>query len=138
MRALFLLGAATLVACSGGPTVIRGKVVDHRGEPVSRAEVSTLPDTDIVVSNAKGFFVLRQRLNELGETEPIPPGKYTIKVKKFGFEDLNFEINLEGGPARVADLVMKPRTPDIEETAPEQTEEQEHAPDEANTPKIGI
>ena len=45
---------------------------------------------------------------------------------------------VEGGPTRVEDLVMQPRTPDIGEAAPEVTEDPERAPDEASTPKSGI
>lgn len=127
-----------LTACGGGPITLGGRVVDHRGSPVPKAEVSTVPETDVVVTNARGFFILRQRINDLGETEPIPAGDYKILVRKFGFEDLGFEVTVEGGQTRVADLVMKPRTPDIGETAPEATEERQTAPDEASVPKAGI
>lgn len=136
--ALIALAASTLLACGGGPISIGGRVIDHRGTPVPKAEVATAPETDVVVSNTRGFFVLRQRINDLGETEPIPPGTYRIMVRKFGFEDLDFEVTVDGGQTRVKDLVMKPRTPDIGETAPEALEEKETAPDEASIPKTGI
>lgn len=133
-----LAAAVTLVACGGGPISVGGRVVDHRGTPVPKAEVSTMPETDVVVTNSRGFFVLRQRINDLGETEPIPPDTYRIMVRKFGFEDLDFEVTVEGGTTRVADLILKPRTPDIGETAPEALEEKEIAPDESSIPKTGI
>lgn len=137
-RLLMLAGVLTLVACGGGPISIGGRVVDHRGTPVSKAEVATQPETDVVVTNSRGFFVLRQRINDLGETEPIPGGTYRIMVRKFGFEDLDFEVTVEGGQTRVADLILNPRTPDIGETAPEALEEKEIAPDESSIPKTGI
>lgn len=133
-----LAAAVTLVACGGGPISVGGRVVDHRGTPVPKAEVSTMPETDVVVTNSRGFFVLRQRINDLGETEPIPPDTYRIMVRKFGFEDLDFEVTVEGGTTRVADLILKPRTPDIGDTAPEALEEKEIAPDESSIPKTGI
>lgn len=137
-RLLMLVGALTLVACGGGPISIGGRVVDHRGTPVQKAEVATQPETDVVVTNSRGFFVLRQRINDLGETEPIPAGTYRIMVRKFGFEDLDFEVTVDGGQTRVADLILQPRTPDIGETAPEALEEKEIAPDESSIPKTGI
>lgn len=133
----FLLGLAC-VACGGGPISIAGRVVDHRGTPVAKAEVASQPATDIVVTNTRGFFVLRQTITDMGETAPIGPGKYLITVKKFGFQDLTFEVAVEDGPSKVDDLVLQPRTPDIGETAPDVTEERETQPDEGSTPKTGI
>lgn len=135
---LFAAAALSLVACGGGPISLGGRVVDHRGTPVPKAEVSTEPETDVVVTNSRGFFVLRQRINDLGETEPIPANTYRIMVRKFGFEDLDFEVTVEGGQTRVDDLILKPRTPDIGDTAPEALEEKEIAPDESSIPKTGI
>ncbi len=133
--ALFALGG--LAACGGGPVSIAGKVIDGRGEPIAKAEVLTTPETDIAVTNSRGFFVLRQRLNEFGETESIAPGVYKIEVHKFGYEDLVFEVEVQGGPTRVDDLVMKPRTPDIEETAPDVLEERENTTDDSSVPVQG-
>jgi hypothetical protein len=134
------LGVLTLVltACGGGPIIMSGRVVDHRGMPVTKAEVVTEPQTDLVVTNNRGFFVLRQRINDIGETEPIPLGVYRIHVRKFGFQDLAFEVKAEGGPLKVADLILQPRTPDIGEAAPDVLEDQERAPDEGSVPKNGI
>lgn len=137
-RWLMPLAAVLLCACGGGPASVAGRVLDDRGEPISKASVETTPETDFVSTNSRGFFVLRQRLNDVGETEPIPEGVYRIKVSKFGFQDLAFEVAVKSGPTRVTDLVMKPRTPEIEETAPEVLEERETAPDEQSVPTQGI
>ncbi len=139
MKRLRTIGMATLLClgCGGGAVSIAGKVVDHRGEPLHKAEVVTEPETDIVVTNSRGFFVLRQRLNDFGETEAIPTGVYRIMVRKFGFEDLAFEVNVEGGPTRVNDLVMKPRTPDIDETAPDIMREDDRKMEDSSTPIQG-
>jgi hypothetical protein len=113
---------AMLVACSGGPITIGGRVVDNRGTPISRADVETRPETDSVVTNSRGFFVLKQRLNDMGEAIPIPSGTYRLVVKKYGFEDVEFVVNVDGGKTRLKDLIMNPRTPDIGEAAPDVTE----------------
>lgn len=126
------------VACGGGPVQIIGRVVDQKGSPVSKAEVATDPETDVVLSNTRGFFSIRQQITDFGETQPVTPGVYRIKVKKFGFEELTVEVKVEGGKTRIADLVLEPRTPDITETAPEQTQEKEMEPDEGSVPKTGI
>ncbi len=130
--------ALLLPACGAGPVTIAGKVVDQRGVPVQRAEIETEPETDIVQTNRKGFFVLRQKLGDLGQTEALTPGVYKIRVKKFGFDDLAIEVKVEG-PTKIPDLVLEPRTADIgEETAPEASEERETEADEGSTPKAGI
>lgn len=142
MRALTLKGIIALflvTGCgAGGPTIIAGRVVDHKGTPVQKAEVFTEPETDVTMTNSRGFFSLRQRLGEFGESKPIEPGVYRIKVRKFGFEDLIVEVKVEGGPTKVSDLVLQPRTPDIGETAPDPTQEQAVEPDNASTPITGI
>ena len=135
---LTLAGALLLVACGGGPIAMMGRVVDHRGTPVQKAEVVTEPQTDLVVTNSGGYFVLRQRINERGETEPIPKGVYRIHVRKFGFEDLHFQVKAEGGPVKITDLIMKPRTPDIGEAAPEVLPEEERTKDDSSIPMTGI
>ena len=132
-----LLGAAVLTACGGGPIAIKGRVVDERGAPISKAEVATKPETDVVVSNSRGFFVLRQRITELGETEPIKAGIYRLLVRKYGFIDTNIKIKAEGGKLRVKDLVLKERTAIFTDTAPSPGEEQKVRSDETSPPKQG-
>ncbi|MFN3202144.1 MAG: carboxypeptidase-like regulatory domain-containing protein [Bradymonadia bacterium] len=129
--------AAVLVGCGGQPVSLVGRITDETGAPIPKAEVFTEPDTDVVLTNPKGFFNIRQRINETGEIEPIPPGVYRVRVRKFGFEELGLEIKVEGGPNKVEDLVMKVLTPDIEETAPDPTADPEREPDEASVPIIG-
>ncbi len=140
MRSVLLGLVATLglIGCGGGPIAIMGRVVDHQGTPVQKAEVVTEPQTDLVVTNSGGYFVLRQKINERGETEAIPQGVYRIHVRKFGFEDLNFQVKAEGGPVKVTDLMMKPRTPDIGEAAPEVLKEEERTQGDTSVPTIGI
>ncbi len=138
-RVVALAALAVLtVACGAGPVSIGGRVVDHRGTPIQKAEVVTLPETDVSLTNSRGFFVLRQRINDQGETEAIAAGRYTIKVRRFGFEEMAFQVDVEGGPTRVPDLIMKPRTPDIGEAAPDVTADPEREPDETSTPTLGI
>lgn len=136
--ALAAIVSVACVACGGGPISLGGRVVDPTGSAIQKAEVSTEPETDVVVTNSRGYFVLRQRINEVGETEPIKPGVYRLVVRKLGFQDLAIEAKIEGGPVRVADLQMKPRTLDIGDTRPEELEEREVEPDQSSTPKAGI
>ncbi len=137
---LLVLGvlAFGLSACGGGPVSIGGRILDDQGAPIAKAEVTTQPETDIVITNSRGFFILRQRITDSGETEPIGPGKYELLVRKFGFEELVQTITCEGGKMRVPDVVLKPRAPDIGESAPDVTEEIETDPGETSSPKIGI
>jgi len=126
-----------LVACGSQPISLTGRVLDQKGSAVSKAEIFTEPETDVVMTNNRGFFTLRQRLNESGETEPIAAGVYKIKVRKFGFEDAAYEVTIEGGPTKVPDITLAPRTPDINETAPDLTQEKEFEADTTSTPVIG-
>ena len=139
VRAAALLLVLSLApACGGGPVSIGGRVLDDQGAAIAKAEVTTRPETDIVITNSKGFFILRQRITDSGETEPIGPGTYELLIRKFGFEDLTRSIKCEGGKLRVPDVVMNPRAPDIGESAPDVTEEVETDPGETSSPKIGI
>ena len=126
-----------LVACGSQPISLTGRVLDQKGSAVSKAEIFTEPDTDVVMTNNRGFFTLRQRLNESGETEPISAGVYKIKVRKFGFEDAAYEVTIEDGPTKVPDITLAPRTPDINETAPDPTQERGFEADTTSTPVIG-
>ena len=126
-----------LLACGSQPVSLTGRVLDQKGSPVTKAEVFTEPETDVVMTNARGYFTLRQRLNESGVTEPIPVGLYKIKVRKFGFDDAAFEVTIEEGPTKVPDISLAPRTPDINETAPDPTQEKEFEHDTTSTPVLG-
>ena len=89
----FALGIVCVLgfsACGAGPLSIKGRIIDDKDTPIQKAEIATQPETDVVVSNSRGFFLLRQRITELGETKPIEPGRYRVTVRKFGFEDLRF------------------------------------------------
>lgn len=130
-----LLGMLT--ACAGGPTTIKGRVVDHRGAPVAKAVIQTEPPTDTVFTSNRGFFVLRQRLNDLGDAEPILPGDYEIRVTKSGFEDKAAEVKVEGGPMQITELIMEPRTLDVGEAAPEELKDREVAPGDTSIPIQG-
>ncbi|MEE2787832.1 MAG: carboxypeptidase-like regulatory domain-containing protein [Myxococcota bacterium] len=135
---VYSLGMASVfIACGGGPISIKGRIVDERGAPISKAEVATKPETDVVVSNSRGFFVLRQRITDLGETEPIKAGIYRLLVRKFGFKDTSIKIRAQGGKLRVQDLILKERTAEFVDTAPSPGEEQKVRSDETSPPKQG-
>ena len=127
-----------LSACAGGPTTIKGRVVDHIGSPIAKAVIQTEPPTDTVFTSNRGYFVLRQRLDDLGDAKPILAGDYQIRVNKSGFEDMVADVKVEGGPTQITDLIMQPRTLDVGEAAPEETEEREVSPGDTSVPKSGI
>ena len=135
--ALALVVSALLIACGTQPVSLSGRILDQKGSAVAKAEVFTEPETDVVMTNNRGFFMLKQRLNESGNSEPISAGVYKIKVRKFGFEDAAFEVTIEGGPTKVPDISLNPRTPDIDETAPDTTQEKEFDNDTTSTPVLG-
>ena len=131
------VAGSVAVGCGGGPISIKGRVVDARGAPISKAEVATTPETDVVVSNSRGFFVLRQRITELGETEPIKAGVYRLLIRKFGFKEMGIQIKVQGGNNRVKDLILEERTAEFDDTAPDPGAEKKVRPDETSAPKQG-
>lgn len=76
---------------------ISGWVVGPRGIPVPKAEVYTRPETDLVVTSSQGFFEIRVRLDETGGAHSLAPGRYRLVVRKFGFTDVEVEIDYESG-----------------------------------------
>lgn len=136
-KALAIVASAALIACGSAPVSLSGRILDQKGSAVQKAEVFTEPETDVVMTNNRGFFTLKQRLDESGVSQQIPAGVYKIKVRKFGFEDAAFEVTIEGGPTKVPDITLAPRTPDINETAPDTTQEKEFDNDTTSTPVLG-
>jgi hypothetical protein len=136
-KALAVVASAALIACGSAPVSLSGRILDQKGSAVQKAEVFTEPETDVVMTNNRGFFTLKQRLDESGVSQQIPAGVYKIKVRKFGFEDAAFEVTIEGGPTKVPDITLAPRTPDINETAPDATQEKEYDNDATSTPVLG-
>jgi hypothetical protein len=136
-KALAVVASAALIACGSAPVSLSGRILDQKGSAVQKAEVFTEPETDVVMTNNRGFFTLKQRLDESGVSQQIPAGVYKIKVRKFGFEDAAFEVTIEGGPTKVPDITLAPRTPDINETAPDTTQEKEFDNDTTSTPVLG-
>lgn len=128
--------ALLLAACST-PTLIKGRVVDARGAPIAKAVIETTPPTDSVVTNSRGFFVLRQRLSSTGDPEPLPPGAYRVRVTKTGFEDLDRDVVARGGTVELAQLVLQPRTLDVGEAAPEALKDKPTLHDDTSPPMVG-
>jgi hypothetical protein len=132
-----LVSVLLLTGCGAGPTLIQGRVVDQSGLPMGKAEIETSPQTDLAVSNSRGFFVLQKRINDQGEAEPIVAGVYHVQVRKFGFEPVSFEVHAEGGRVKVADVVMQPRTLDVGDAPPSVTVEPKLGADDGSTPVSG-
>jgi uncharacterized membrane protein len=113
--------ALSMAACGSQPVSLKGRVLDRNGTAVGKAEVFTEPETDMVTTNSRG----------------IEPGRYVIRVRRFGFEDGTFEVLLKKGPTQIPDIVLAPRTPDIDDTAPDPTAEKDFEADTTSTPVQG-
>lgn len=125
------------VGCGGGRKAIIGRVIDINGTPVGKAEVSTFPPTDIVLTNRKGIFNIRQVIDAEGNIQPLPEGKYTLTIRKLSFEDLVMDLDFDGGTMKLPSLEMVPQGMEINPTAPTATEEKPLDPSESGPPKQG-
>ena len=132
-----LAALLVLTGCGGGKILIKGRVVDDTGAPIARATVQTEPDTDVVYTQRSGHFLLRQKINALGELEEIPKGIYRVSISKSGFQPEKVEIMAEGGELNLKNLILKPRVAFIGEGAPSVSEEDERKSSEGTGPKVG-
>ena len=94
-------------------------------------------DTDVVYTQRSGHFLLRQKINALGELEEIPKGIYRVSISKSGFQPEKVEIKAEGGELDLKNLILKPRVAFIGEGAPSISEESERKSSEGTGPKVG-
>ena len=140
LKVAFLLGLTCLAVlatgCGGGPIVIKGRVVDERGTPVSQAAIYTRPDTDDILSDSRGFFRLYRSITA-GGIAPIKAGVYKLSIRRAGFKDREITIKVEGGNYRVKDLVLVEKKAEFEDTAPEPGVEKKISPDDSSAPKQG-
>ena len=100
--------ASMLAGCGGSAVSLSGRVVNEKGAPVPRAEVETRPQTDVVLTSSEGTFVLKRKVDAVGRSAPIPPGRYLIRVKKFGFDETDPAVLVQdGGIVVLPDLVLR-------------------------------
>lgn len=105
-----LILSVALMGCGSSSVSLRGRVVDDRGQPLGGATIETIPPTDVVLSApSSGEFLVRDRISEAGAVESIRPGEYHLRIRKPGFDDATFRIDVEGGRIRLGDLVLRPR-----------------------------
>ena len=138
MKTLLSLFLSILfVACNSDPIVITGKIVDRTGIPLYKAEVSTIPPTDIVSTDENGVFYLTRRLN--AQPPEIQPGDYIIVVKKEGFQDLQFRVNATSGDIWTKRRQMQNEQVNTTEVDPtEGNTECETCGNNGSTPIIGL
>lgn len=134
-----LMGLLTtlLWGCGGGGNAIVGRVVDLNGKGVPKAEVSTEPPTDLVLTNPRGKFSIRQVLFDDGTVAPIDEGKYVLTIRQLGYEDVVMELDYDGGTMEIPEMEMVPKGMEIDPTAPMPTQEYEHDPTNPQTPVQG-
>lgn len=131
----FLVIVFTALACSSDPIIISGKIVDKTGIPILRAEIRTLPATDIVSTDENGFFYLTRRLN--AQPPEIQPGQYTILVKKEGYKTLEFNVFAEKGDVWTNRRQMQNEDALVNPIAPGEGGEDEPV-DAVSTPIMGL
>lgn len=111
MRLVGLL-AVLMFGCGAGPTAIVGTITDETMAPVYRAEVITEPHTELVLTNRKGMFSITQVFDEQDLGQSLPSGHYKIIVRRTGFTDLEFEVDVDG-PTRLEPRMMTPKILDV-------------------------
>jgi hypothetical protein len=131
------LAVLGLVGCGGGKILIKGRVVDDTGAPIARATVQTVPDTDVVYTQRSGHFLLRQKINAMGELEEIPKGVYQVSVSKSGFQPLTAQVTAEGGELDLKNLPLKQRTAFIGDGKPSVSDDPESKSGDGKGPKAG-
>jgi hypothetical protein len=129
------LMASLTIGCLPKKIVISAQIIQASGLAVSRADVKTIPPTDITTTNKDGYFYLRRTLQGSQEMD-IPPGRYIIRVEKEGYQPLEFSVTAEKGNVWAKKHIMRTEQALIEKVAPEKSEEEVIAP--AQAPKIGF
>lgn len=134
---LAIVSVLSLIGCGGGKILIKGRVVDDTGAPIARATVQTVPDTDVVYTQRSGHFLLRQKINAMGELEEIPKGIYQVSVSKSGFQPLTAQITAKGGELNMKNLPLKPRVAFIGDGKPSVSDDPESKSGDGKGPKAG-
>jgi hypothetical protein len=80
------------------PTRIRGRVTRNGGQPVVGVKVRLRGDTDIVLTDDDGRYVLAA----------IVAGKPTIEVTAKTFRPFSQALSLAAGQERIVDVVLSP------------------------------
>ena len=131
---IMIIASALLMTACARPVTIRGQVFDAQLNPIKGAAVETVPATDTVTTNRKGYFFLRQILNDEGEPLAIPAGKYQLRITKDGFEEVERTITVEGGETRLARDTMKERVAEVLPTPPTVTPHGDFTNHDVSTP----
>ena len=126
---LLILLSSICCACTAQKIKMSGQVVSASGLPVMRAEVITMPATDIVSTDKDGYFYIDRRIIPgTGEKQNIAPGIYQIRVTKEGFLPLEFSVNAKKGEVWADRHTMQAEKAMINSVAPDSMEEPETMP----------
>ncbi len=132
------LMSLVMIACGSSPIMIGGRVMSDTGIPITKAEINTIPSTDITTTDDNGYFVLRRTILPGRDPENIQPGRYKIIIKKSEYEDYSFEVDANKGEVWTNEHMMKKQQVQFEEVAPSQSEEQQITNGNTNVPNQGI
>ena len=78
--------------------VVRGKVVDDKGEPVANASIELLGSNNGTVANAQGEFIL----------SGVRAGKYKLRISAVGYEDQIIDISVNDNEDTRLNFQLKP------------------------------
>lgn len=130
---LLVLSACFLgLGCTPKTIVISGQIIQSSGLPIDRAQVVSVPTTDIVTTDTKGYFYIKRRvIPGTSELANIGPGRYMIRVTREGYQPLEFSVMAQKGNVWANRHVMQSEQALIEKVAPEKSEVEEIAPAQA-------
>ena len=111
---MILLSLSPLLFSACGPQKIMmsGRVIDHRGLPLSKVQVTTTPKTNIVSTDHKGYFYITDRIDHVTQQKRnIQPGLYRVHFTKEGYEELNFSTKAERGKVWLKRRILREDRP---------------------------
>ena len=126
------------VGCTPKEIQIFGQVTQFNGIPIDKAKVSSIPKTDIVNTDRKGYFRLYRKLTTSGKPAPITPGRYRIVIAKEGYEKLQFDLVVKSGKVWANKRIMQAEQASVEEVAPTDNGGGEVQVNTGAGPKMGI
>lgn len=129
---MILVASLSGWGCTPKMIVISGQIIQSSGLPIDRAQVVSIPSTDIVTTDTKGYFYIKRRvIPGTSELANITPGRYMIRVTREGYQPLEFSVMAQKGNVWANRHVMQSEQALIEKVAPEKSEIEEIAPAQA-------
>lgn len=78
--------------------VVRGRVTEIDGPPVSNARITLEPGGHVAVTDRRGYFALG----------PVPDGRYSLRLTHLGYDDTVVEVTLDESSDAFVNIRLKP------------------------------